>query len=94
MTDIETRKLKSNGWFAILKYPYEKQQHPNQQCGLDLYVDVINHHSGRVNTVKLYENKSGLHFKADGATHYLSEFEMNVLYVPFQMISLDEVKTE
>ena len=88
MNNIQSSQLKSNGWFAIVKEPYDKKQHPNQQSGLDRYVDVLNQYTGRVNSVKLYENKSGLHFKADGSTHYLSEFTDNVIHVPFQIIEI------
>jgi hypothetical protein len=86
--NIVQHNLKSNGWFSIVKYPYDKKQHQNEQCGLDKYVDVLNEYTGRVNTVKLYENKSGLHFKADGSTHYLHEFVKDVIYVPFQVIEI------
>ena len=84
--NIESFKLKSNGWFSIVKEPYDKKQHPNQQQGLDRYVDVLNHYTGNINTVKLYENKKGFHFKADGSTHYLLEFVDEIVYVPFQIL--------
>lgn len=86
---IEQHKLKSNGWFAIVKEPYDKKQHPNQQSGLDRYVDVLNQYTGRINSVKLYENKSGLHFKADSSTHYLFEFTKGIIHVPFQIIEIN-----
>lgn len=86
--EIEQYTLKSNGWFSIVKEPYDKKQHPNQQQGLDKYVDVLNHYSGRVNSVKLYENNTGLHFKADG-THYLYEFTQDYLYIPFQILKIN-----
>lgn len=85
-TNIKSQTLKSNGLFSIIKEPYDKKQHPNQQAGLDKYVDVLNEYTGNVNSVKLYENRKGFHFKADGSTHYLSEFTENVLHVPFQII--------
>lgn len=87
--EIEKYKLKSNGQFSIVKSPYEKRQHPNQQSGLDMYVDVLNHNTGRIGTVKLYQNSNGLHFKFDG-THYLDEFVYDYMYVPFQMVEIDE----
>ena len=61
--DIIKTHVKSNGFFSIIAGPYEKGQHPNQQCGLDLYVDALDHSTGNINTVKLYDNKKGLHFK-------------------------------
>jgi len=84
--NVESYSLKSNGWFSILIPPYDKKQHPNQQQGLDKYVDVVNHYTGNVNSVKLYENKTGLYFKADGGTHYLDYFTQEVIYIPFQII--------
>jgi hypothetical protein len=89
MTEIKTQTLKSNGWFAIIKEPYDKKQHPNQQSGLDKYVDVLNQYTGNINSVKLYENTKGLHFKADGSTHYLSEFVDEIIHVPFQIIEIN-----
>jgi len=87
---ITQRVLKSNGSFSILEDVYDKAQHPNQQEGLNKYVDVIDHFTGNVNSVKLYENTKGLHFKKDGS-HYLSEFTQEFLYVPFQMLAMGEV---
>lgn len=85
--DIKYTLITSNGWFGLIEGPYSKDQHPNQQCGLDMYVDVIDFHTGQVNSVKLYENTKGLHFKKDGA-QYLSEFTEKVAYVPFQIIKV------
>lgn len=90
MSEIKKYKLLSNGWFAIVKEPYDKKQHPNQQCGLDHYVDVLNQYTGRVNSVKLYANTKGLHFKADGSTHYLGEFTSYIIHVPYQIIEVEE----
>lgn len=45
--------------FSIYKEPYNKKQHPNQQNGLDMYIDVVDHYTGYINTVKLYENSKG-----------------------------------
>lgn len=89
MTEIKTQTLKSNGWFAIVKEPYDRKQHPNQQSGLDKYVDVLNQYTGNINCVKVYENTKGLHFKADGSTHYLSEFIREIIHVPFQIIEMN-----
>lgn len=77
--------LKSNGLFSIIKKTYNKKQHPNEQCGMDKYVDVLDHSTGRVNAVKLYKNKKGLHFKKQGSW-YLDGFTQNYLYVPYQII--------
>ena len=81
---IEKYKLKSNGYFSIIKEPYDKKQHINQQEGLDKYIDVLDHDTGVVNKVKLYENTKGLHFKKRGSW-YLNEFTKDYLYVPFQI---------
>lgn len=82
--EIKQYRLKSNGAFSIVKEPYEKQQHPNQQCGLNLYVDVLDHITGQVNSLKLYQNSRGLHFKK-GSPQYLSDFEAVAVYVPYQI---------
>ena len=84
---MKSMKMKSNGYFSIQKSPYSRKQHPNQQGGLDLYVDVIDECTGNLNQVKLYENKNGLHFKKNG-THYLDEFDTDVEVVPFQVIKI------
>lgn len=83
--DIEIYNLKSDGInFSIFNEGYDKEQHPNQQCGLDKYVDVLDHRTGEINSVKLYLNSKGLHFKKNGP-HYLSEFIYNSLYIPYQI---------
>lgn len=87
---IEQFKLKSNGYFSIVKNIYAKNQHPNQQRGLDKYIDVLDHGTGNVNIVKLYENKKGLHFKKHG-TWYLSEFTKNYLYLPYQVHEIHDI---
>jgi len=89
--EIIKTHVKSNGSFSIVEGPYEKKQHPNQQQGLDIYVDALDHSTGNINTVKLYNNKKGLHFKKDGS-HYLSDFTMDYLWVPFQIIDLQPAK--
>ena len=76
------KKFKHNGRFAILLRPYDKGQHSNQQCGLDKYVDVLDFHSGVVNSVKLYENTNGLHFKK-GGSHYLDDFTTDCVITPY-----------
>ena len=80
--------------FAIVRMPYSKKQHPNQQCGIDEYVDVIDLGTGNLNVVKLYENTKGKHFKKEG-THYIKDFTIDIEIIPFQawiekeLISLD-----
>jgi hypothetical protein len=83
--NIEKYTVASNGEFGLLKSPFEHKQHPNQQNGLDLYVRVVNFTTGCECTVKLYKSKKGLHFKMKG-THYLDDFDSEVVYVPFQII--------
>lgn len=83
--NIISKELKTNGQFLLLKEPYKKAQHPNQQAGLDIYVDVIDRSTGNINSVKLYENSKGLHFKKSGS-HYLSSFTGAAVYVPYQVI--------
>lgn len=83
---IEQYKLKSNGYFSLVnEQPFPKKQHPNQQDGLDLYVNVVDHNTGQINSVKLYENTRGLYFKKSG-NWYLKDFTSTVTYVPFQII--------
>lgn len=85
--EIKQHELKSNGSFSIVKNVYDKRQHPNQQCGLDRYVDILDHYTGKINSVKLYQNTKGLHFKK-GGTWYLDDFVQDYLYVPFQIIKI------
>lgn len=73
----------TNGLFALVKQPYGKAQHPNQQCGLDIYVDVIDLVTGNKNSLKLYDGVRGRYFKKNG-THYLSDFTKTVTVVPYQ----------
>lgn len=89
---IKFEVVKSNGSFSIIKGPYSRKQHSNQQKGLDLYVDVLDHSTGHINRVKLYSNTKGLHFKKYGS-HYLDEFDTDYAYVPFQMIEYDEYES-
>ena len=83
--ELKYTHVKSNGVFGLLKGPYDKKQHSNQQNGLDMYVDVINYHTGRECSLKLYNNKHGIHFKMDGV-HYLDEFVDDAIYIPFQIV--------
>jgi len=68
---------------ALIAGPYEKKQHPNQQCGTDEYVDVIDLRTGERGSVKIYINKSGKHIKKNG-TFYLHEFKFDTEIVMFQ----------
>ena len=86
--EIEKYKLRSNGVFSIIRDIYNKNQHPNQQNGLDLYIDVIDHSTGNINSVKLYDNTKGKHFKKQGSW-YLNDFDRFVIYVPFQVQECD-----
>lgn len=84
---IQHSTLKSNGLFAIVKWPYGKAQHPNQQNGLDMYVDVLNLDTGCVCSVKLYNNTKGIHFKFKGS-HYISDFNDEIVWVPYQILEV------
>lgn len=85
--NIEIHELESNGYFSIVKDPYDKKQHQNQQEGLDKYVDVLDHDTGVINSVKLYVNTKGLHFKKRGSW-YLSEFTLKYRYIPYQICAI------
>lgn len=85
---IIQHKLKSNGHFSIIREPYPHKQHSNQQCGLDIYIDVLDHDTGNINHVKLYENKKGRYFKKDGSW-YLTGFTQEYWYVPYQIEKID-----
>jgi len=87
MKNFKSYKLKSNGYFSIVSGPYDKKQHQNQQGGLDKYVAVLDHDTGIVNVVKLYENTKGLYFKK-GGNWYLGDFTQDYLYVPFQILAI------
>jgi len=86
---IKQQTLKSNGRFSILREIYSKKQHPNGQCGLDQYVDVVDHNTGNINSVKLYENTKGLYFKKFG-NWYLEDFTQDYLHVPYQIIRISQ----
>ena len=86
MDKILQYRLKSNGIFSIKKDRYPKKQHPNQQEGMDEYIDVVDHGTGNINSVKLYKNTKGVYFKKNG-NHYLHDFIKTVGYVPFQIIT-------
>jgi hypothetical protein len=83
--EIKSVKLKSNGVFSITKPTHDRAQHPNQQGGLDKYIEVLDHDTGNINAVKLYETKHGVCFKKKG-TWYLNGFTQDSVYVPFQIM--------
>lgn len=81
--------------FGLIGDPVEHEQHTNQQKGLDVYVHVINFDTGEKCFKKLYENKTGLHFKHTGySPMYLADMTSLALVYPFQVspIFLDESK--
>ena len=72
--------------FGLQDGPMEHKQHPNQRAGLDLYVRVINFETGETCFKKLYENKSGLHFKHTGySPTYLDQMTADAVVYPFQV---------
>lgn len=81
------KTFKHNGNIALISEPYAKKQHPNQQCGLDKYIDILDLGTGMVNTVKLYENTKGLHVKK-GGSHYLDEFTDECLISPYTVTDI------
>lgn len=85
---MEKIEIRHNNIIGIIGEPYEHKQHKNQQCGLDLYIEVLNLDTYRSNYVKLYKNSKGLHFKVNG-THYLDEFKFKGVYIPNQVILED-----
>lgn len=88
---MKSFQLKSNGSFSIVKDAYDKKQHTNQQCGLDMYVDVLDHTTGRINIVKLYKNTKGVYFKKEGS-HYLLDFTLTYIYIPYQIYKLTSIE--
>jgi hypothetical protein len=88
MTDLTTIEIKVDPnypYFGLVGEPVEHKQHQNQQKGLDLYVRVINLETGENCFKKLYENKTGLHFKHTGySPMYLKDFTKSGTVYPFQ----------
>ncbi len=73
--------------FGLIGVPVAHKQHTNQQGGLDLYVHVVNFETGEVCFKKLYENKTGLHFKHTGySPMYLKDMVETCTVYPFQVI--------
>ena len=76
-------------FFGVVEEPIHHPQHPNQKRGLDLYVRVINFETGEECFKKLYENKSGIHFKHTGySPMYLVDFRSVATVIPFQVLGL------
>lgn len=77
--------------FGLIGEPVHHAQHPNQQGGLDLYVNVVNFDTGEHCFKKLYENTRGLHFKHTGySPMYLTDFTAVATVVPFQVLFSDQ----
>lgn len=73
--------------FGLIGEPVDHKQHPNEQRGLDLYVQVVNFDTGERCFKKLYEAKRGLHFKHTGySPMYLDDFTADAAVVPFQVL--------
>lgn len=89
---IVANKLKSNGKFALVRDVFHKKQHPNQQAGKDLYVEVLDHSTGVINVLKLYDNRKGLFFKK-GKFHYLHDFNQEIIWIPYQVFNVTCNKT-
>lgn len=87
MLTIKVKYDPNYAHFGLVGEPEEHKQHPNQQNGLDLYVRVINFDTGEQCFKKLYENKSGLHFKHSGySPMYLKDFTDDCTVIPFQVV--------
>lgn len=85
--EIESHIYKYTDNFLLVNGPYPHQQHPNQQDGLDMYVDLINRNTNEKCCKKLYSNGKGLHFKHSGLpVTYMHDFVDDALYVPHQVI--------
>lgn len=86
MKIIDVKYDKSYPYFGLVGEPRQHRQHPNQQKGLDLYVTVVNFSTGEMCFKKLYENKTGLHFKHTGySPMYLDSFTSDAKVIPFQV---------
>lgn len=74
-------------YFGLVGEPVDHPQHPNQQRGLDKYVEVINLQTGEKCFKKLYESGKGLYFKHTGYSNmYLDNFTANGKVYPFQYV--------
>jgi hypothetical protein len=83
---IEVAYNPDNPCFGLYGKPFPMKQHPNQQCGLDVYVKVINFETGEWCQKKLYKNDKGLHFKHTGySPMYIDDFIEKASVVPFQV---------
>lgn len=81
--------------FGLVSEPTPHKQHPNEQNGLDLYVEVYNLDTGERCWKKLYENSKGLHFKHTGySPMYVSDFQQPAEIIPFQWRVVDLERSE
>ena len=91
ITKIEVRYDPAYPHFGLDGEPFEHDQHPNQQLGLDLYIHVINFDTGERCCKKLYKNTLGLYFKHSGySPMYLTDFTAVGHVIPFQLQSIEE----
>ncbi len=73
--------------FGLVGEIQEHKQHPNQQSGLNLYVNVINFDTGETCFKKLYENTKGYHFKHSGySPTYISDMVADGMVSPFAIL--------
>ena len=73
--------------FGLVGEIQDHKQHPNQQSGVDLYVNVINFDSGEYCFKKLYENIKGYYFKHSGySPTYLSDMTADGMVSPFSVL--------
>jgi len=89
---MEYHWLKSNGKFSIFRDVYSKKQHPNQQNGTDEYVDVVNHSTGNINSLKIYLNAKGEKYFKKNGSHKIDDFNEVIKYIPFQIIRSKQVR--
>ena len=68
---------------AVIGESYSKNQLPNQQCGTDEYVDIIDLRTGQLGSVKIYINKTGKHIKK-GEVFYLDRMKKEIEFCMFQ----------
>lgn len=75
-------------YFGIIGEPFDRKQHQNQQCGIDVYVNCVNFNTGERCLKKLYKNNIGLYFKHTGYSNmYIDSFTSTYTVVPFQVIT-------
>jgi hypothetical protein len=95
LCDVFYEILPSNGKFSIKKGPYKPNDIKGKK-GTGLVVDVIDHKTGKLNTIKVYSNSLGLHFNKakintalktnnEYTTNYLKHFTKKYIYIPYQI---------